>query len=274
MYAKESVEVMKRCRSNNELNQEQLSKSRLKTTVLLFLLSLLAIGTATLAWFTLNSFAAVDNMEMSIGTGTQLLVSTKNHGTDLSKYTSEITNEMIDAYLQEYNVKLANFKLMPVTTSDGVKFYNQGGAQKTENTESFLEYDLYFISSSDLWVHLTSDNSSAQEKDGTAVTTTTAGAPEVVQAVRIGFTNPSGTKIYEPNKGSAVGGQITFDLPSPMQYTNNTRLFQLKAMTPTKVTVRVWIEGEDPQCKDNIQLAQLGIRLAFKGTDENNEVVG
>ena len=69
-------------------------KMKLKASVMILIIALLALGTGTLAWFTLNSFSAVDSLEMTIGTGAELRVSTENHGTDLELYTKEITNEM------------------------------------------------------------------------------------------------------------------------------------------------------------------------------------
>ena len=61
------------------------------------------------------------------------------------------------------------------------------------------------------------------------------------------------------------------DLPSgTMQYSNSTRLFHLDQLTPTKATIRIWIDGEDPQCDDDVQEAQLGVQLGFVGCDENN----
>lgn len=259
--------------TNNE-SAETNDKSKLKTTVLLLLLAFFAIATATLAWFTLNSFVSVDNMEMTIGTGTELKVAINDYGADLSRYSNEITNEMIDSVLNADNIRLADIKLDPLTSSDGRKLYTEAGSEKNANTGGFLEYDLYFIATSDMWVHLTSDNSSSSETDGTAVTTTSTTSAEVVQAVRISFDSSNGTSIFEPNKATAVANQSTFDLTNPMNYTNETRLVKLTALEPQKVTVRLWIEGEDPQCRDNIQNANLGVRLCFKGTDDNNESIG
>ena len=41
-------------------------------------------------------------------------------------------------------------------------------------------------------------------------------------------------------------------------------------MTAKQVTIRIWIEGEDPQCDDDVQLANLQVQLNFEGTDDNN----
>ncbi|MDO4420349.1 MAG: hypothetical protein Q4B92_08330, partial [Ruminococcus sp.] len=95
---------------------------------------------------------------------------------------------------------------------------------------------------------------------------------DVINCPRVGFVAENGdSAIYEPNRGTPVSGQNTFDLPSgTMQYSNSTRLFHLNAMEPTEVTISLWIDGEDPQCDDDVQQAQLSVQLGFIGCDEDN----
>lgn len=255
----------------NELKK----RTKLKTAVLLLLFAFLALGTATVAWFTLNSFSAVDNLEMTIGTGAQLLVSTENHGTDLEQYSKVITNEMVNEYLREYDTSLSELELDPLTSSDGIRFYTQRGARKTENVGGYLEFPIYFIATKEMYVHLTTDDTADDQSDGSGVTTSSTGAKaDVVNCPRVSFEEEGTAKIWEPNRQSPVGGQTTFDLPSPMDYTNGTRLFHLNALEPKKIMVRLWVEGEDPQCDDDVQQAQLSVSLCFMGTDENNEAIG
>lgn len=262
-------------RENIALLERIKSKMKLKTTVLVLIIAVLAVGTGTLAWFSLNTFSAVDNLEMTIGTGAQLLVSTENHGTDLSLYTKEITNEMIDEYLQKYDTKLSELLLEPLTSDKGIEMFTRSGVKRKENTEGYLEFPIYFIGTKEMYVHLTSDNTATDKTDGTKVTTTETGAKaDVVNCPRVSFEEDNGsTKIYEANRGTPVAGQTTFDIPTPMNYTDNTRLFHLDAMTPKRIIVRLWVEGEDPQCDDDVQEAQLSVSLCFMGTDENNEAI-
>lgn len=253
-------------------------KTRVKYEANLYLviIAFLLLLATTLAWFTVSSLAAVNNLEMTIGTGVELKVSTENHGADLDLYTHEITNEMIEEALRKnYNSTLEDMLLDPVTSQKGDVFYNQGGTRQEPNDNTYLEYDLYFISSDDMWVHLTTDESAAGKDDGTRVSSNDVGAKgEVVQCTRVSFISETGdSEIYEPNQGYAVAGQTTFDLPSGnMVYTNDTRLFHLTALTPKKVTIRLWIEGEDPQCDDDVQSANLQVQLQFRGTDEENHI--
>ncbi len=251
-----------------------LKKMKLKTSVLILLITLLALGTGTLAWFTLNSFSAVNSLEMTIGTGAELRVSTENHGTDISLYVKEITNEMINQQLAQYDTNLDEILLDPLTSQAGIEMRTRGGVLAEENTGGYLEFPLWFIATKEMYVHLSSDNTANDKDDGSRVETTETGIKaDVVNCPRVSFEEDGSTKIWEPNISTPVAGQTTFDIPTPMNYTDNTRLFHLDKLTPKQIIVRLWVEGEDPQCDDDVQDAQLSVQLCFMGTDENNEAI-
>lgn len=248
-------------------------KRRKRLIIFLAIITLLSMTTSTVAWFTVNTFAGVDSLDLQISVSAQLKVAMEDFGTDLDKYTKVITNEMVDSYLAKHNASMEDMLLDPVTTTDGVRFVSQRGAVREANDRSYLEFECYFIATEEMWVHLTTESTKQGNDDGTKVTTTETGPKaDVVNCTRVDFsTEKNGTAIYEPNRGTPVNGQSTFDLPSgTMVYTNNTRLFHLDEMTPTKATIRVWVDGEDPQCDDDVQDAQLSVQLGFIGCDENN----
>lgn len=249
------------------------SKRRKRLIIYLAIITLLSMTTSTVAWFTVNTFAGVDSLDLTISLSAQLKVAMEDFGTDLDKYTKVITNEMVNSYLAKANTSLDKIILDPVTTTDGVRFVNQRGNVKPPNNRSYLEFECYFIATEEMWVHLTTESTKPGNDDGTKVTTTSTGPKaDVVNCTRVDFsTQKNGTAIYEPNKGYPVSGQTTFDLPTgTMVYSNGTRLFHLDEMTPTKATIRLWIDGEDPQCDDDVQDAQLSVQLSFIGCDENN----
>ncbi len=251
-------------------------KRRRRLIVFVAIITLLSMTTATVAWFSVNTFAGVDNLDLHISVSAQLKVGMEDYGTDLSKYTKVITNEMVDSYLAKHNTRLADTLLDPVTTTDGMRFTNQRGTVRPANDRSYLEFECYFIATEDMWVHLTTESTEQGNDDGTKVTTTSTGPKaDVVNCARVDFsTETNGTAIYEPNRGNPVSGQTTFDLPSgAMVYSNNTRIFHLEQLKPTKVTIRVWIDGEDPQCDDDVQEAQMSVQLGFIGCDENNRPI-
>ena len=269
------VIVMDKTQQQLLLEIEKLNKAQVrikrKTTFMLGIIALLVLVTSTLAWFTLNSFASVENIQMDITTGVDLRVDMENHGSDIEQYKKEITNEMINSYLTSKNKDtIADQVLDPVTTSNGISFESQRGATREANETSFLEFECYFIASKDMWVHLSSQDSTG-ENEGTSVTTTETGLKaDIVEAVRVSFEEGNSAAIYEPNKGAAVNGQTTFDLETPMAYSNSTRLFHLNELEPVKVTIRLWAEGNDPECDDDVQSANITFNLLFSGTDEDN----
>lgn len=266
-------ELLKKEIEQLKTERKRIKQTRVKLSVFLLILLLISMVTTTYAWFTISSISSVHNMEITIGTGVQLLISDSDHGDSLTEYVSEITGEDINRQLSAYNTSLDNMKLDPLTSSDGTAFYTERGVKRDANNDSFLEFELFFISTEDMWVHLTSDESEEGANNGTSIQTSSTGIQgDIINCVRVSFTDEVAgtTVIYEPNKGSAVASQNTFDLPEPMGFSDDTRLFHVDALTPKMITVRVWIEGEDPQCDDDVQNANLQIQFNFEGTDENN----
>jgi hypothetical protein len=238
--------------------------------------------TSTYAWFTVNTFAGVQDFELQISTADDLRVSMDNHGSDIDKYTHFITNDMINSYLRKnYNLTLEDILLDPVTTNDGKTFTFQNGAKTTPNLKegSYFEFECYFIATRAMGVHLSTEgiDEEGNKADGTKVTSKSpAPMNDVVKANRIAF-DPDGGSVntYEPNKGSAVTRLSTFDLPSgTMTYNSSNKLFELDKLTPKKVAIRLWLEGEDPECDNDIQRSELKVRLSFAGVRDGQNTPG
>lgn len=262
-----SLELQKAL-AEKELMEKVNERVRRKTSWVLLFISFMSLVLVTFAWFTISTLANVEKLDMSIGTAPDLRISTENHGSDFKSYVKTVTAEMIDKELTDrFNTTMNEQILDPVTSSNGREFRSRTGTVKERNKNTFLEFDLYLIATKDLTVHLTSDADIEGKIKGTSVSTKETGAKaNIVKAVRFSFTNEDGkTIIYEPNKGTAVAGQTTFDLQSPMKYSNATQICSLKKLTPQKVTVRVWFEGEDPECINNIQESTMEAILTFGG---------
>jgi len=250
-------------------------RTKYKFNIMLSVIAMLVLIAATLAWFTLSNFAAVDDINLHISTAPGLYLDIENKGTDVANWQKVLTNDMINQYLTSQNAPvIADQLLDPVTTSDGMAFTNRTGAARSANDTSFLEFKVWFIATTDMWVHLSGDTVEVVPNTGTqytsSCTTTETGAKaDIVQAVRTSFEDAGSAAIWEPNKGAAVAGQTTFDV-APNTYTNDTRLFHLDALTPKEITIRIWAEGEDPECDDDVQGTNLTIEMLFGGTDDNN----
>lgn len=249
------------------------AKSRKRLIIFIAILTMLSMTTSTVAWFSVNTFAGVDTLDVHISVAAQLKVAMHDYGKDLSKYGKVITNDMIDEFLAGDNTKLADIKLDPVTTFNGTRFTNKNGTERRRNDKSFLEFECYFIATEPMWVHLTTEDADDQRDSGTKVTSDSPSPQnEVVSCTRVSYTTESnGTAVYEHNKGMTINNLQTFDLPSgTMVYSNSTRLFHLDELTPKKVTIRLWVDGEDPECDDDVQDADLKVQMSFVGCDENN----
>lgn len=102
----------------------------------------------------------------------------------------------------------------------------------------------------------------------TACTTTeTGGKADIVRAVRVSFEDNGSAAIWEPNKGAAINGQTTFDVGQG--FSSDSRLFHLDTLTPKQITFRIWAEGNDPECDNDVQSANVTFQMLFGGADEN-----
>ncbi len=256
-----------------ELNRLTKAQARIKrrTTFLLSIIAMLVLITGTMAWFTLSNFASVNDINLKISTAPQLYLDIENRGTDISLWKKVLTNDMINTYLASVNAPRIDQQLLdPVTSSNGITMTSRSGSARTANNNSYMEFKVWFIATEDMWVHLSGQNVLVEDKSATtSVTTTETGSKaDVVRSIRVSYEDAGSAAIYEPNKGSAVAGQNTFDVSQ--NFSNDTRLFHLDKLTPKQVTIRIWAEGEDPECDDDVQDANLTIEMLFAGTDDNN----
>ena len=257
-----------------ELNKLKKAQARIKRrfTFLISIIAMLVLITSTLAWFTLSNFASVNDITLKISTAPELYLDIENRGTDdLTLWKKTLTNEMVNQYLTSVGSKNFNDQLLdPVTTSDGITMRSQSGVVREANNNTFLEFKVWFIATKEMYVHLSGQTVQINGADfTTSCTTTETGAKaDIVRACRLSFEDNGSAAIWEPNKGTAVNGQSTFDVSS--SFSNDTRIFHLDAMTPKQITVRLWAEGEDPECDNDVQAANVTFQMLFGGSDENN----
>ncbi len=264
-------------RTNQELIQElnRLTKAQARvkrrTTFLLSIIAMLVLITGTLAWFTLSNFASVQEITLHVSTAPQLYLDIENHGADISLYKKTLTNEMINRYLTSVNAPTMEKQLLdPVTTADGITLKNRTGTTREANKDTYLEFKVWFIATKEMWVHLSGQTAEVEGKNATTAVTTkeTGGKADIVRAIRLSYEDAGKAAIFEPNKGTPVAGQTTFDVSQT--FSNDTRLFHLEKLEPKQITIRLWIEGEDPEGDDDVQDAEVNIEMLFAGTDDAN----
>ena len=270
------VNVMEE-KTRQELMQELVklrkaqARIKRKFTFMLSIIAMLVLVTATLAWFTLSNFASVNELNLKISTAPQLYLDIQNQGTDVSAWKKTLTNDMINSYLTSVNAPKLNEQLLdPVTTAKGITMTNRSGVTRNANEDTYLEFKVWFIATADMWVHLSGQTVTVEDHEATTKVTTkeTGAKADIIKAIRLSYEDSGSAAIWEPNKGTAVAGQTTFDVSE--NFSNDTRLFHLDKLTPKQITIRIWLEGEDPECDNDVEDAELTIQMLFGGTDDNN----
>ncbi len=256
-----------------ELEKLKKAQARIKRkfTFMLSIIAMLVLITATLAWFTLSNFASVNEINLKISTAPQLYLDIENRGTDVTQWKKTLTNEMIDQYITGTGAKRVSEQLLdPVTTSNGITLTNRRGTTREANRDSYLEVKVWFIATADMWVHLSGQTVEVVDHQATTkISTTETGAKaDVVRSLRVSYEDSGTAAIWEPNRGTPVANQTTFDVSET--FSNDTRLFHLDKLTPKQITMRIWLEGEDPECDNDVQDANVTVEMLFGGTDDNN----
>lgn len=258
------------------MNKEQTTNTRRMATVslLLFLIALVSVTAATLAWFSITDNTRVYSMDMEVTTGASLRFDLDPHG-EFTEYRETLTcDEIFERIRQEYGYDPWTTAMRPVTTSDGRRFTLRSGAEQAPDTGAFLKFTLHFMATEDMVVHLSSANSK-DRLDGTNISSALEKLPV---AMRISFTQGNQTVIFDPGATNSyqIGENIlVFGLPQAdlMLYNDNNGLFNIKADTDMKLDVCIWMEGTDEACTDDVKNGDFAIRLRFVGTDADNNPI-
>lgn len=251
-------------------------RSKLHISTAMIILAVLALATGTFAWFSISLSGRVNTMDLQVTAGDYLRVDVRDRGNNIENWPSSLVEagdieDQLGRELEEY-------ELMPVTSGNGEDFYTRRGTEVDEDRLSYLQFDLYFISNKDVNVYLTEEDSSAGN-DGTRVSSDNSnddGQADVVDCVRISFDPPSGsTKIYEPSGESNTrltvdeaisdGGSRQSTFSDARVGDSDSLLFSLDANVSKRITVTIWIEGDDEQCDNDIELSKFQTRLRFEG---------
>lgn len=154
---------------------------KLLLSIITVVLTVVALGTTTFAWFTLTNTSVVQPFEAEIVADSGIEVAIGTHGTALSSPTSlnwvtTLTTQAIADYIDlTYG---DNIVFTHVTTTDAVSFSTLGATAMAGTTTGFLEIPLNFRSDT------------ATEIQWTSVSMT---SPEEAWRVDTPFTDASGT---------------------------------------------------------------------------------
>lgn len=247
---------------------------------------------STYAWFTVTSANQVQAVTLNIETADSLLImlddptANTNAGyiydadhdkatlDNPANYKTVISSTDIAAYYT-----MADFVMTPVTTTDGTSFTNRAGSSVSGN---ILVTMSFWVMSQSKSANIAVHELTLSANNGTPIKNT------VVDAIRFSVTSPDdGTKVFGKDKlysfddggtlidsadeaaitllhgvyytaGTAVAGESTATLSSA------TTTFDLAPDTPEKITIRIWIEGWDDECTNNLIAAVFDIGFGFR----------
>jgi hypothetical protein len=261
------------------MKKQSTDTRRLATTSLLLLLTAVVFAVAaTAAWFSISDNTLVHSMNMGITSGSYLRFDLDAHES-ISEYRRTLGfAEICDRIRADYGTDPRTSELVPVTTQDVETFTLRNGDPVEPESGAYLEFPLHFMATKDMDVHLTSVSSGAGG-DGTLVTSAVAGMPE---AIRIGFAGEGGTSVFDPGppdkndlSANVFENIQVFRLPSAadMIYNKSNSILSLRADTDQLVMVRIWLEGTDEACTNELKGGDYTIRLRFVGTDEDGNLI-
>ena len=85
--------IKKLLKNNESVKVKMNAKQRLHTAICMLSLTVIALTTATYAWFTLSASTRVREFELDVSAGANLKISTIDNGTDIEDYHDEVVSD-------------------------------------------------------------------------------------------------------------------------------------------------------------------------------------
>lgn len=265
------------------------NSSKLIIAIALVLVSAVMLSTASYAWFTMQKEASVQkfNLTATAPTSIQIVV---GHNVDPTS----------DAWKSTITFDSTNLKAFkPASSVDGIDMYNIKDETKEApqdlGTNVFVSVDTKVSETEDgyyLDIPLSFRTLGNTDVENLALDVTgsnialsdNGGTKEIYKAVRVAFLNESGkaavitgtNNVWAPITNGTVNGtalkaaESTDAVSSQLIFTGKTAVVPKlnkgdgsKPGDPTKITVRIWIEGQDTFCKSLNAGGSFSVSLKF-----------
>lgn len=283
---------------SNKKNPDSERKSKLVSAILMAFVCILMMGGGTYAWFTMGNTAMVKSLQLKVASEGTLYIG-----------TSQLEAEGKTKNSVDWPAEKNNKVLYPATTADGKTMKKPVYTTETtvgsvdtitddEKETYVIEQDFYLFmdegtvdSHKDYNVHLVKNNPS--ESNGTYFTNNNAGL-----CARVSFeVDDVVVAVYEPNSnGTIANGTKATDNSGAAAYASkhqqttdgnfisvaaaaadkaasvgdSDKLFTITGNAAKKVTMRVWFEGTDPQCCNEIKLIDIVGQFKFVASPKTN----
>ena len=256
------------------------NKSKLNIAVIMAVLAVLAMLMATYAWFSLSLTTKVNTMDLEVTAGEHMRIDVRDRGNNIENWDkSEVTASDVEGVLSR---QLSTYKILPVTSGNGKTFYTRQGREVAADELKYLQFVVWMISSVDVDVFLTEKDSEAGN-DGTLVTSDSSNSTaqsDVNRSVRISFNDGSSGRapIYAPDRSGNTTLTVTQAISDSSGGRQNhftdadidnssANLFALKANESKKITITIWLEGDDADNDSDQEYAKFNTRLRFEGVE-------
>lgn len=266
------------------------TKKRLASAVAMLLISSMMLGTATYAWFSMNTTVTATGMNVKARAEEGLVIAPAVSGT-YDRTATSVKTDVAELYPGS-TADLTNW-WHSVSTNPGAANTQQAytaGTAWTANSGTYGNYvihDFYIRSSADAALTVTSLNISRVDVTVNGGAALQDLSPSIRVGVRIAGDETSGTQntyIFAPITGADTACTIQPGSPTgttPVAYTGTGRINPAESTAPVStaitsipaksqagihVEVFIWFEGEDSHCISNnlvASLQQLNVEVDF-----------
>ena len=284
---------------------------KIRSMIMMTLLCVLMMSAATYAWFTLSNTAKATNLTMTVGDVSGLQIAEDNEGAtpsddawkamiDVGKFEGTLlpatTTDGIDILKPKYATD---------GTVEAVEATNENEKLTKKSTQGsegyYVEYSFWLRATGadqgTTTVQLDKGEnlnggvySESANSEGTYSLSLKKGINDVLPsaAVRISLINNGTAKVYEPNTNFEPAAKIyaldkrnvktakSSDVQQNVDGTfksSNSNVLTLNNNEATKITLKLWLEGTDGQCGNDIAAQDIKTQLKFNtvtGTGEGN----
>ena len=228
-------------------------------SICMLLVTAVLMGTSTYAWFSMNREVKATGMQVSAVTSSNLVISKTNEGA--------VTT--VNDFNISYTTKTA---LTPASSANGKAFFSAQGEAKgpdkseleenkynsvtaaTVSGKNYYVTETFYIGINgvedlknkiDVTVNMTSKDAAGEDKTGTNA--------EIYKALRFAVYYDENNAIIFSGDAGATSGQAVSSVEATTGAGTNSipSLTALTAKQWYKITVVIWLEGEDAACTAN-----------------------
>ena len=279
-----------------QLNEKQ--KKRLKTALIMSLMCIVLLSGATYAWFTIANKATVNRLALQVVSDGRLYIADSRENITKKESSLDLTDSF-NKVLYPCTTEDGKTMKKPVYSDN-----NHVNASKpiTEDEKSsyYYETDLWLMVEETLAENADSNYyditlGKADGADGTTINTISDSHPEY--CLRMSFECGDTIAVYEPHSDEHLTGTegvdyayntlpgLSSSVPLHKQLStgkfggetgtvyyegDSSALFTIKGNEPVKVTVRIWFEGTDKDCMNEIQAEKIEGMLKFVSHRKTN----